>query len=161
MLRPACRPDVGRIVCRTEPLHVVVGIRRTVPARCLHDFVALSLPLAAAELRLAGAGCEDPPIAVHRRRGGDAIEVIAGFPSALVPAPGAPLVRETLPGGRTAQVLHAGPHDALGSAHERITRWLRGHGVAPPGTVWEEYLLGPAAVDDPRYWITRVVVPLP
>ena len=80
------------------------------------------------------------------------VEVEASFSS-----PG-PVVSSALPAGEVAMVVHRGPYERLGSAHEAVLRWCRSNGHEPTGTRWEIYgdwHEDPAQLETEVHWLLR------
>jgi effector-binding domain-containing protein len=55
-----------------------------------------------------------------------------------IPDDGA-VVRSATPAGRTASVVHLGPYNQLGTAHQAIRNWCATHGLPLAGPNWEIY----------------------
>lgn len=49
------------------------------------------------------------------------------------------VVSSALPAGETAMVVHRGPYDRLGSAHDAIWKWCAANGREMAGPRWEIY----------------------
>lgn len=58
----------------------------------------------------------------------------------ITPCPlGGPVTRSVLPAGRVVTMVHRGPYEALGTAHDAITRWCAAQGLPLAGPRWEMY----------------------
>jgi effector-binding domain-containing protein len=49
------------------------------------------------------------------------------------------VVSSVLPAGRVASVVHRGPYEELGTAHDAVWRWCASSGDRPLGPRWEIY----------------------
>jgi effector-binding domain-containing protein len=61
------------------------------------------------------------------------VEMIDSFPD------GGDVVRSATPAGRTASVVHLGPYNQLGVAHQSIRDWCSAHNLQLAGPNWEVY----------------------
>lgn len=110
---------------------------------------------------LAGCGIEPAgaPFARYRRLAGDLFRVEAGFPvgAAIDRADG--VHPSALPGGPVVETVHLGPYEAMGSAYDALTSWVRARGGDIAGDAWEIYFSDPEVERDPATWRTGVVQP--
>lgn len=109
-----------------------------------------------ARLGITPAG---PPTAVYSHEVHQDFDVTVGFPVIAPPADAAELTVVTLPPGRAVVVEHVGPYETLPAAYAAMSAWFGAHGLTPPDTMWEQYLVGPGSGDESRFR-TRVVYPL-
>lgn len=49
------------------------------------------------------------------------------------------MMRSALPAGRVASIVHRGPYQDLGVAHDAVRRWCAEHGLPVAGPRWEIY----------------------
>ncbi len=61
------------------------------------------------------------------------VEVSGAFP------PAGPVTASVLPAGEAAMLVHRGPYDRLGSAHQTIHSWCDANGHLLAGPRWEVY----------------------
>ncbi len=61
------------------------------------------------------------------------VEMIESFPD------GGDVVRSATPAGRAASVVHFGPYNQLGVAHQAIRDWCSAHNLQLAGPNWEVY----------------------
>ena len=61
------------------------------------------------------------------------VEMIESFPD------GGDVVRSATPAGRAASVVHLGPYNQLGLAHQAIRDWCSAHNLQLAGPNWEVY----------------------
>ncbi|GID29759.1 GyrI-like domain-containing protein [Paractinoplanes brasiliensis] len=155
-LRETALRDAEVVTCSRAR---IAGFQAVVRVPELRHWTQNVLPDAAAALRRRGARPVGPPIVVLRPRSDGAIEVTAGYQiDSASPADG--LGCEMLPAGPAARAVHAGPHESLLSAYDRVLERLtvRLRGTVP--VMWEEYLVGPELTDSPAAWRTAVICPL-
>ena len=95
-----------------------------------------------------GAHVTGPPLTVYRKLGGAEFEVEAGFPVTTRIVPDGPVRPGELPGGPTVETIHIGRYATLPETYEKISSWLRVHGLQPGRLLWESYLTDPA---DPEH----------
>ena len=70
------------------------------------------------------------------------------------------IVREILPGGRCATILHLGPYALLHRSYEHLAAWMQQHGHEASGAPREIYQVGPTDTADPRTYETDVIWPI-
>lgn len=105
-------------------------------------------PVGAAFARYAG-----PPT--------DVADLEVGFPTATPITDEGDVVASTLPGGRVARTILAGPYDELGAAWAALAAWMAEHGHIPGDAFWETYVTEPRPDMDPAdlrtelYWSVR------
>lgn len=61
------------------------------------------------------------------------VEMIDAIPD------GGDVVRSATPAGRTASVVHLGPYNQLGTAHQAVREWCSTHNLQLAGPNWEIY----------------------
>lgn len=66
----------------------------------------------------------------------------------------------TLPSGPAVSLLHVGPYEQLGEAHEALRSWVAENGKQPRGGPWEVYLNDPSQVPDPQQLQTQLIQPI-
>lgn len=101
------------------------------------------------EMARAGISMAGPAIALYHSPPGDVIDLEVGFPVDGTVDPTQGVEPSELPGGRTAQLVHEGAYDDLGSSWERLDAWLREQGLTPGAAAWEVYLTEPRPDMDP------------
>ena len=126
----------------------------------LPAFFGWAFGAAAEAIALEGAEIAGPPVALYREPTDGTIDVLAGFPLARPITPSGDLVAATLPGGTTVETIHTGPYESMPTTYAELTSWLTEHGLTSSEEMWEEYLVGPDAEQDPRRWQTRIVFPV-
>ncbi len=55
-----------------------------------------------------------------------------------------------------AQTVYQGGYEGLGAAWGEFIAWMEGEGHTPAEDLWEVYLAGPEASDDPAMWRTQL-----
>jgi len=75
-------------------------------------------------------------VALYRERGA---VVEAGVELETPFAPEGEIVLSELPAGRAATVVHYGPYQELGAAHEAVQQWCKTNGHAFGSVCWEIY----------------------
>jgi hypothetical protein len=138
----------------------LVGLRAMVGLTELRRFPERTLPVVRRAADRVGVRAVGPATSLIRPHGGR-FEVTTALPVAGRAQPGLPFVVVKLSGGLVAQVVHQGSWETLLGAYDRLSEWLTVRRVATVPLMWEEYLIGPDQIDDPRRWRTRIVVPLP
>jgi effector-binding domain-containing protein len=136
------------------------GLRAMVGLTELHRFPERTLPVVRQAAKRAGVRAVGPATSLIRPEGGQ-LEVTMALPVTGRAQPSLPFVVVKLSGGLVAQVVHRGSWDTLLGAYDRLSEWLTVRRVTTVPLMWEEYLIGPDHIDDPRSWRTRIVVPLP
>lgn len=66
---------------------------------------------------------------------------------------------ETIPGGAYAIAIHAGAYTGIDRTYAALGRHVHEHGLAAPGPIRENYLIGPEH-PDPAGWRTEVCWPI-
>lgn len=64
------------------------------------------------------------------------------------------------PATRVARVVYAGPYEGLGAAWGSLRAWLAEHGHDIREDLYERYLVGPEATQDPAAYRTELNAPL-
>jgi AraC family transcriptional regulator len=107
-----------------------------------------------------GTALAGQPFTRYLAWGPGLLTIEAGMPVAT-PAVGAgDIAADTLPGGRVATTIHAGPYDKLTEAHAAIQVWIDAQGLVAAGAPWESYVTDPADYPDTRDWKTEVCWPI-
>ena len=65
-----------------------------------------------------------------------------------------------LPAARAARTVYSGGYEGLPGAWGAFDAWMRAEGLQQAGDLWEVYLVGPQATDDPAGWRTELNRPL-
>jgi effector-binding domain-containing protein len=108
----------------------------------------------------AGVTLAGPPFTRYLAFSPEQIVAEAGFP-VLRPAPAIGRVEPaTLPGGRTASMVHPGPFETIERTYAHLMASLADVGLQPSGPMWEVYWSDPEAEPDPATWRTEILVPL-
>lgn len=107
-----------------------------------------------------GAQLAGPPFALYHGMPTDTVDVEAGFPVAGPFAGGDGVTASALPGGRTVRAMHEGPYEGLADTYQKMTDWMREHGLTPGESMWEVYLTDPSSQPDPATWRTEVFCPV-
>lgn len=124
-------------------------LRRRVSHEGLGAFFATAFDEVVQTLVTQEAVASGPPFArYHALQGGD-WDVEAGVPVQAPIRAAGEVHSSSLPAGTAAHVLHTGPFDDLGRAHEALSAWVQANGFRPYGEAWETYLDGPE-VPEPR-----------
>ena len=140
----------------TTPDVTLAVVRETVAMDALTDFYDRAFREVAAALARQGATPAGPAVGVYFGSPGATAEVAAGFPTAEpITADGA-VVPLTLPGGRVAQLLHAGAYDGLGASYDRLFAWLGEQSEVAGEVMWETYLTEPSPEKDPASMQTLI-----
>lgn len=148
----------------TPAIHVnaalhYVGIRRKVPPHEMGAALGAIYPAVATHLRTRGAAPASAPMMIYTEHdaGGGTFEFIAGY-FVEPPVTGAETIESgAIPPGETAELLHIGPYDQLGSTHEKVQLWIRQQGRDAAGPCWDIFVNDPGEVGDPALFRTRVV----
>jgi len=90
----------------------------------------------------------------------DTVDLGAGFPTDRSVRAENGVIAETLPGGRTAQILHVGPYDSIQQTYGRLMTWLEGQNLHGGQVMWENYLTEPTLDGDQHATLTRISWPL-
>ncbi|SDZ42741.1 GyrI-like domain-containing protein [Herbiconiux ginsengi] len=143
------------------PSVTVAGSRSWVPFTDLQAFFARALPVAQDALRSRGTVPAGAPIAVYFAATPDAVDVLAGFPVEPAAAHDETVQSVTLPAGRAVTAVHHGAYDDLGDTYDELHSWMTTHGLGEPGTMTEQYLVGPGSSSPPSEWQTVVTYYLP
>jgi AraC family transcriptional regulator len=70
------------------------------------------------------------------------------------------VIREELPAGPAATVVHCGPYEGLQDAYAAVEQWIQQNGRQASGAPWEVYLNDPGDFPDPKDWKTAIFWPL-
>lgn len=134
-----------------EPRPVAL-LRETVAMSELTDYFTRAFTTVAGTVARQGAAIIGPPVGVYYGMPTETVDVGAGFPTDRPVSPTDGVTAEVLPGGRVAQIMHAGSYDEMESTYGRLTEWLAAQGLAPGPVMWESYLTeyDPAAPDATR-----------
>lgn len=133
-------------------------IRGTMPVEAITGFLGGVFTEVVQTLTAQGLSPAGPPFGCYVMTAGG-VDVEAGFPCSDPVAPAGRVVPSTLPGGRTAIVLHRGPYDEVPAAYAAVEAWLAQNSWQATAAPWEAYLDGPE-VAQPRtivHWPCRPV----
>jgi effector-binding domain-containing protein len=107
------------------------------------------------------------PYARYHEFGPDRVDIEVGFPvdgdldDVRELQADAVIGASELPGGRVARLLHSGSYQELGSAYQKLERFLNDSGSQAAGAPWESYLVMPdAASGDASLLQTEVCWPI-
>ncbi|CAN5582806.1 hypothetical protein BH09VER1_BH09VER1_40180 [soil metagenome] len=101
-----------------------------------------------------------PLFSYHRRRPSEVFDFEISLP---VPAPITPagrVINGSLPSRRVARTVYTGPYEGLGAAWGEFMDWIEANGHQEADDLWECYLVGPNATDDPAQFRTELNRPL-
>lgn len=144
MSTTSAEPQVVELTSmRTAVMRGVVEMTR------IGEFFDRSFSTLAEVLGSQGISMAGPAIALYHSPPGDVIDLEVGFPVDGTVDPTQGVEPSELPGGRTAQLVHEGAYDDLGSSWERLDAWLREQGLTPGAAAWEVYLTEPRPDMDP------------
>lgn len=62
--------------------------------------------------------------------------------------------------GSTIKVVHIGPYENTGAAHEFVYAYVGDNGYEMSGSPWEVYVTDPGEEPDPNKWITEIYYPV-
>ena len=65
-----------------------------------------------------------------------------------------------LPAATVARTVYHGGYDGLGPAWGEFDAWIQENGHTPAANLWECYVVGPSANEDPAAWRTELNRPL-
>ena len=106
-----------------------------------------------------GVAADGPPFVIYHGSPAESdpfdIEICAPVSRRTDPPVGWQM--QELPAGSFATLLHAGPYDTLGTAHEALMAWICAHDLAPAGPPREVYLSEPATPPEQ----IRTIIELP
>lgn len=154
------KPSEYRVEVVTLKPQPTLVVRAELAAPELGKALAGILPRTFQHAMKQGASPAGMPFTRYVSMGADKFVIEAGVPvSAKVEGAGDILAAE-LPAGRTATVVHTGPYDQLGAAHEALTAWARDNGAKAKGGAWEVYITDPASEPNPQNWQTKVFLAL-
>lgn len=116
------------------------------------------------EAAKAGVAPAGPPYALYLNDDMSNLEIEFGFPVApsdqdKVKKLGGRVQAGTLPGGKTAVVLHEGPYDSIGDSYNKLTGFISDRGMEPTGLCYEYYLNDPREAA-PEELKTEIYFPL-
>lgn len=113
-----------------------------------------------AYLQRQGISPRGPAVAIYDQRGGDQLEVAAGFyvPSRI--EGDGHVVPAVIPACSAAVTTHVGSYDELARAYAAMRSWMQREGREPADTtMWEEYSSGPETPSEQArtdvYWPLR------
>ncbi|MHB1009473.1 MAG: GyrI-like domain-containing protein [Propionibacteriaceae bacterium] len=129
-------------IVNLEPRTVAV-LRERVPMNSLVDYFGRAFTTVSQVASEQGAVIVGPPVGLYFGVPTDTVDVAAGFPTDRPVTPAEGVTSETLPGGRTAQVLHVGTYDSMKATYGRLSSWLAAEGLTPGPVMWETYLTEP------------------
>jgi effector-binding domain-containing protein len=143
------------------PSVTVIGTRSRVAFTDLQTFFAHAFPAAGDALRSHGVVATGAPIAVYFGATSGTVDVLAGLPIEPATATDETLDIVTLPAGRAVTAVHNGSYDDLGDTYGELHAWMSTHGLGEPGTMTEQYLVGPGSNRPRSDWQTVVTYYLP
>ena len=138
----------------------IVSIRGRHAQAEIPAFLGRSFGLLFGHLRLLGVEPAGPPFVIYHAFGPAGMDAEVCVPvEKPVSATGGVQAR-ILPAVTVARTLHVGPYEALGTAYDAVTDWIRGRGFELAGPMRERYLNGPGDHVTPADYQTEVEVPV-
>jgi AraC family transcriptional regulator len=141
-----------------EPQTIVTIRQETTPAGMGAAFREL-LAVVWQYLEKRGVRPSGPSFGIFHTYEPERVDFQAGFPVAEPLEGEGRIEAGELPGGRAAVVMHEGPYDTIGAAHDALDAFVheRGsHGGSPREVYWK----GPGDDSDASSWRTEVIYPL-
>lgn len=146
-------------VVETDEQHLAV-IHLTVSREQIQEVMGPAIGEVLTTLTQQGVAPTGPVFTHHLRIDPERFDFEVGVPvAAPVAASGrvTPGIRPALRGART---VHRGPYEQLEAAWAEFLGWVGVQDLAVAEDVWETYLRGPEAGDDPSQWRTELLKPL-
>lgn len=147
------------ISIETQTAQPTVARRFQSPQADLGAKFAEVLPAVYAHVVGGGGQPAGQPYARYHSQG-PVMHVEAGIPIAGEGKASGDFILSELPAGEAAVMIHVGPYEKLGEAHEAVQKFVEAEGRTRAGGPYEIYLTDPGAEPDPAKWQTRVVQPL-
>ena len=135
----------------------VVFVRTATPER-FDGLIGEGIRAVSAFLEARGVTPAGPPYGRSTWEPGSPLEV--GFPVSEAVVGDGVVTNGALPAGRMAVALHRGPHDAIPTTRDALSRWIAAEGLDAAGTGWEVYLTNPAQEPDPAKWRNELIQPV-
>jgi effector-binding domain-containing protein len=136
-------------VVTLEPANTVV-IPGTVPMSEATDFFDRSFRTLAETMAARSIAPSSPAFALYHGPPAETADLEVGFVVDQEIEPSGDVLPSSLPGGRAARVIHAGPFDQLGSSWEGLREWIGAEGLKAGRVIWEVYLTEPSPDMDPQ-----------
>ncbi len=144
------------IEIREVPEHTVVTLREHVPMAVIAKAIGEGFGEVAEAVGRAAATITGMPFAIFHELDPVAVDLELGFPVDQILDVGR-VHGATLPGGRVASTIHAGPYDEVAGAYEALTAWIEANHERPSGPPREVYLNEPEEGVIP---LTEIQMPL-
>jgi AraC family transcriptional regulator len=141
-----------------EPQPIVSIRQETTPAGLGAAFREL-LPVVHEYLQKRGVEPSGPSFGIYHVYETERVDFEAGFPVAEPVEGEGRIEAGEFPGGRAAVVVHEGPYDTIGAAHEALDAFVHERGTHG-GSPREVYRTGPGDESDASKWRTEVIYPL-
>lgn len=151
------QPNLPEIVT-LEPQPAAV-LREVVPMADLPAYFDRAFHAVMRAMGDQGIAPVGPAFAAYFGMPTDVVDVGAGFPTDRPVTPDAGVTALTLPGGRAAQIVHAGAYDQLPATYAHLMNWLGEQHLAVADLMWETYLTEPDP-GHPEATRTLIVWPL-
>jgi effector-binding domain-containing protein len=106
-----------------------------------------------------GIEVSGPPFTYYHAWSFRGVEFESGLPVDREVEVGGRIRLFNLPATRAVTALHRGPYEGLRETYSKMEGWIKGKGLVPSRSMWEEYLNDPIAVDQ-NDLLTRIVWPI-
>jgi effector-binding domain-containing protein len=123
-------------------------------------FLGRSFGLLFGHLKLLGVEPAGPPFVIYHAFGPAGIDAEVCVPVRTPIAASGGVQGRVIPALTVARTLHVGPYEALASAYDAVTDWIRGRGFELAGPMRERYLNGPGDNVTPAQYQTEVEIPV-
>jgi effector-binding domain-containing protein len=135
-------------------------IRLTVPRTEIQRVMGPAIQEVVETAAAQGVGPAGPVYAHHFRMSPETFDFEVSVPVAAPVTPAGRVTASELPAVRVLRTVYVGPYEGLGSAWGEFDAWIREHGPATAGSLWERYLDGPHDTPDPAAYRTELNRPL-
>lgn len=124
---------------------ITLGIRKRSAAQALPEVIPQTCMAIMQQLGQNGHQAIEDAFVAYYNMDMQNLDIEIGFTTNKeLPLPGqGNIQRGSIPGGKTASVLHVGPYDGLGAAHDTLHRWMAEKGYESASGYYELYLNDP------------------
>jgi effector-binding domain-containing protein len=144
---------------KEQPAQFTLSIRTRTAVQNLPQVFGAGYGAIAQYLGERGEQPAGPPFAAYYNIDMADLDVELGFPVTHPVTGRGEIEAGDIPGGKVATCLYTGPYSDIEQAYTAISEWMQGHGHAPIGVAYEQYLNDPNETD-PADLQTRIIFPL-